>query len=43
MFVILQREFRRGRLANSAALLLLIGLLAILFVSLVSGVKSLPA
>jgi hypothetical protein len=40
---VLHPEFNRGRTANRLALLLLLGLLAVLAVSLVQGVRTLPA
>ncbi len=42
MVVIFQRRLRRGRVANRLGLALLLGLLAVLVVSVVRGVSSLP-
>lgn len=39
---VLQPELRRGRLADSLAWLLLLGMLAVLAASVLNGVRSLP-
>jgi len=39
---ILQREFRRGRIANSIGLALFLALLVVLLISIYTGVRELP-